>query len=79
MKAIQALLGHASFSLTADTYTSLMPKFAKAEAEATAAVVPRRRAPETPSDPDAEPTPATPREPRFTLVPANASSSRLAA
>ncbi|MFJ8311644.1 MULTISPECIES: tyrosine recombinase XerC [unclassified Streptomyces] len=79
MKAIQALLGHASFSLTADTYTSLMPQFAKAEAEATAAIVPRRRAPGTPSDPDAKPTPARQREPRFTLVPSNPSGSRLAA
>ncbi|MGW7082350.1 site-specific integrase [Streptomyces sp. NPDC054871] len=27
MKAIQALLGHSSYQLTADTYTSLMPQF----------------------------------------------------
>lgn len=45
MKAIQALLGHATFALTANTYTSLMPQFAKDEAEATVAVVPRQQVP----------------------------------
>ncbi|MCY0923505.1 MULTISPECIES: site-specific integrase [unclassified Streptomyces] len=50
MKAIQGLLGHASFALTANTYTSLMPQFAQAEADATVAVVPRKAAPETPTD-----------------------------
>lgn len=42
MKAIQALLGHASFSLTADTYTSLMPQFEKEAADAAVDLVPRK-------------------------------------
>ncbi|WP_071377134.1 tyrosine-type recombinase/integrase [Streptomyces sp. MUSC 14] len=42
MKAIQALLGHASYSLTADTYTSLMPQFEKEAADAPVELVPRK-------------------------------------
>ncbi|MFF3871769.1 tyrosine-type recombinase/integrase [Streptomyces sp. NPDC001978] len=42
MKAIQVLLGHASFSLTADTYTSVLPQFEEAQAEAPLALVPRK-------------------------------------
>ncbi len=42
MKAIQALLGHSSYSLTADTYTSLMPQFEQAAADAALHLVPRR-------------------------------------
>jgi integrase len=42
MKAIQALLGHASYSLTADTYTSLMPQFEKEAADAPVGLVPRK-------------------------------------
>ncbi|MGW2965088.1 tyrosine-type recombinase/integrase [Streptomyces sp. NPDC001220] len=42
MKAIQALLGHASYSLTADTYTSLMPQFEKEAADAPVTLVPRK-------------------------------------
>lgn len=38
MKKIQALLGHGSYSLTADTYTSVLPQFEKAEADAPAAL-----------------------------------------
>ncbi|MEU8974840.1 site-specific integrase [Streptomyces monashensis] len=41
MKKIQALLGHSRYSLTADTYTSVLPQFEKAEAEAPVALVPR--------------------------------------
>ncbi|MBT2907166.1 site-specific integrase [Streptomyces sp. McG8] len=44
MKAIQALLGRASYSLTADTYTSLMPQFEKEAADAPVALVPRKGA-----------------------------------
>ncbi|MCP8711204.1 site-specific integrase [Streptomyces cellulosae] len=44
MKAVQALLGHASYSLTADTYTSLMPQFEKEAADAPVALVPRKGA-----------------------------------
>ncbi|MFF3514675.1 tyrosine-type recombinase/integrase [Streptomyces sp. NPDC002573] len=42
MKAIQTLLGHGSYSLTADTYTSVLPQFEDAQAEAPLALVPRR-------------------------------------
>ncbi|MFF7586715.1 tyrosine-type recombinase/integrase [Kitasatospora purpeofusca] len=41
MKAIQALLGHSSYNLTANTYTALMPQFDRANAEAPLAIVPR--------------------------------------
>ncbi|MEV6835005.1 tyrosine-type recombinase/integrase [Streptomyces sp. NPDC051133] len=74
MKAIQALLGHASYSLTADTYTSLMPQFEQEAANAPVSLVPRQNAPEKPTDPDGdnetEPTPAnTPQAtPQLTLV-----------
>ncbi|MFG2975892.1 tyrosine-type recombinase/integrase [Streptomyces sp. NPDC048331] len=76
MKAIQLLLGHASFSLTADTYTSLMPQFDKANADATVAVVPRAQAapPTSPgggqSQPGEtpEPAPAADPAPRLVLI-----------
>jgi integrase len=42
LKVIQATLGHSTFALTADTYTSVLPQLARAAAEATAAVIPRR-------------------------------------
>ncbi|MDX3766343.1 MULTISPECIES: tyrosine-type recombinase/integrase [unclassified Streptomyces] len=42
MKAIQTLLGHSSYSLTADTYTSVLPQFEEAQAEAPLALVPRK-------------------------------------
>ncbi|MFF5585924.1 tyrosine-type recombinase/integrase [Streptomyces hygroscopicus] len=54
MKKIQALLGHSSYSLTADTYTSVLPQFEKAEAEASVALVPRAEKPQgSPSAPEA--------------------------
>ncbi|MFL4904898.1 tyrosine-type recombinase/integrase [Streptomyces sp. MMS24-I2-30] len=46
MKKIQTLLGHSSYSLTADTYTSVLPQFERAEADAALAVVPRAESPE---------------------------------
>ncbi|MFI9228703.1 tyrosine-type recombinase/integrase [Streptomyces rimosus] len=49
MKAIQALLGHSNYSLTADTYTSLMPQFDTAAANAPVALVPRKTPLEQPS------------------------------
>ncbi|MFB1044126.1 tyrosine-type recombinase/integrase [Streptomyces chrestomyceticus] len=53
MKKIQALLGHSSYSLTADTYTSVLPQFEKAEADASLALVPRAGSPEEAApDPD---------------------------
>ena len=48
MKKIQALLGHSSYSLTADTYTSVLPQFEKAEADAPVALVPRAGKPQKP-------------------------------
>jgi hypothetical protein len=41
LKTVQALLGHASIVLTADTYTSVLPSLARATAEATASLVRR--------------------------------------
>jgi integrase len=42
MKSIQKLLGHASYSLTADTYTSVLPQYEQAQAEAPLGIVPRK-------------------------------------
>ncbi|OOC57405.1 hypothetical protein NOSIN_23705 [Nocardiopsis sinuspersici] len=39
LKTVQAMLGHASIVLTADTYTSVLPEVAHEAAEATAALV----------------------------------------
>ena len=39
LKAIQAMLGHASIILTADTYTSVLPDLARTTAEAVAAQI----------------------------------------
>jgi integrase len=39
LKAIQAMLGHASIILTADTYTSVLPDLARATADAVAAQI----------------------------------------
>ncbi|WP_228694997.1 tyrosine-type recombinase/integrase [Amycolatopsis japonica] len=41
LKTVQALLGHVSIVLTADTYTSVLPSLAHASAEATASLVRR--------------------------------------
>ncbi|WP_411129711.1 tyrosine-type recombinase/integrase [Streptomyces sp. x-19] len=49
MKAIQALLGHSSYQLTADTYTSLLPQFEQAEANAPVDLVPRRHGADEPT------------------------------
>ncbi|HEX2809456.1 MAG TPA: tyrosine-type recombinase/integrase, partial [Kineosporiaceae bacterium] len=46
MKVVSESLGHSSLSITADTYTSVLPEVAKAAAEAVASIVPR--APRTP-------------------------------
>ncbi|GAA2621951.1 tyrosine-type recombinase/integrase [Actinomadura fulvescens] len=45
MKIISETLGHSRSSFTADVYTSVIPQVAKAAAEATATVVPRRTGP----------------------------------
>ncbi|RSM63059.1 hypothetical protein DMH03_13560 [Amycolatopsis sp. WAC 01376] len=39
LKVVQAMLGHSSIVLTADTYTSVLPCLAHSAAEATAALV----------------------------------------
>ncbi|MFD8810399.1 tyrosine-type recombinase/integrase [Streptomyces sp. NPDC059627] len=44
MKAIQVLLGHSSFKLTADTYTSVLPQLELEAADAPVAIVPRKAA-----------------------------------
>lgn len=43
MKVVSETLGHSSLGITADTYTSVFGEVAAAAAEATAALVPRRR------------------------------------
>ncbi|WP_406861454.1 site-specific integrase [Streptomyces sp. HUAS MG47] len=45
LKDIQEMLGHSSITITADTYTSLLPEADLAIAEAAARLVPRARAP----------------------------------
>jgi integrase len=42
MKVVQAMLRHSSITVTADTYTSVLPDLARNAAEKTAAIVPRR-------------------------------------
>jgi integrase len=41
-KDIQEMLGHANLNFTSDTYTSVLPQLARANAEATAKIVPRK-------------------------------------
>lgn len=45
LKIVQEMLGHSTITLTADTYTSVLPQVAQAAAEATARLVPRQRTP----------------------------------
>jgi integrase len=42
MKVVQEMLGHSSITITADTYTSVLPQVARAAAQAAADLVPRR-------------------------------------
>jgi integrase len=44
IKIVSARLGHSTSALTRDVYTSVLPDVARAAAEATAAMIPRRRA-----------------------------------
>ena len=44
MKIVSQLLRHSSITITADTYTSVLPQVARDAAEKTAALVPRARA-----------------------------------
>jgi integrase len=41
MKMVQAMLGHSSITITADTYTSILPEISKAVANAAVKLVPR--------------------------------------
>lgn len=43
MKVVSATLGHARYSFTADVYTSVVPEVSRAAAEATAAIIPRKK------------------------------------
>lgn len=52
LKNIQEMLGHSSITITADTYTSLLPEADLAVAEAAARLVPRARATSVPDDAD---------------------------
>jgi integrase len=54
LKAIQAMLGHASIILTADTYTSVLPDLARSTAKAVAAQI--MKAARTPPRPHRGPT-----------------------
>ncbi|POX54171.1 integrase [Streptomyces sp. Ru72] len=55
LKDIQEMLGHSSITVTADTYTSLLPEADLAIAEAAARLVPRARATSENTAPEAEP------------------------
>jgi integrase len=57
MKTVQTMLRHSSITITADTYTSVLPELAKTAAEKTAAIVPRRTTnTRPPTSPHPEPT-----------------------
>ncbi|MGW4129467.1 tyrosine-type recombinase/integrase [Amycolatopsis japonica] len=43
LKVVQETLGHSSWVVTRDTYTSVLPELARSAAEATVAIVPRRK------------------------------------
>ncbi|MER5647313.1 site-specific integrase [Streptosporangium sp. NPDC002524] len=58
MATIKAMLRHSSITITADTYTSIMPEVAREAAEAIAALVPRKAAVgESPEGPSRTPGP----------------------
>ncbi|MGW7422291.1 tyrosine-type recombinase/integrase [Streptomyces sp. NPDC054813] len=57
LKDIQEMLGHSSITLTADTYTSLLPEADLAIAEAAARLVPRARAASENTAPEGEAEP----------------------
>ncbi|MEW2145527.1 hypothetical protein AB0869_22200 [Micromonospora vinacea] len=48
MKVVQAMLGHSTYALTADTYTAVLPELASEAAEATARLISRRGTKRTP-------------------------------
>ncbi|MFJ9423015.1 tyrosine-type recombinase/integrase [Streptomyces sp. NPDC101249] len=72
LKDIQEMLGHSSITLTADTYTRLLPEADLAIAEAAARLVPRARATSENTDPEAEAEPDDAADPGPESVPDDA-------
>lgn len=72
LKDIQEMLGHSSITITADTYTSLLPEADLAIAEAAARLVPRARATSENTAPEAEPEPDDAEHPGPESVPDDA-------
>ncbi|MBC9730446.1 tyrosine recombinase XerC [Streptomyces sp. TRM68367] len=72
LKDIQEMLGHSSITITADTYTSLLPEADLAIAEAAARLVPRARATSENTAPEAEPEPDGEEHPSPESVPDDA-------
>ncbi|SOR81196.1 MULTISPECIES: tyrosine-type recombinase/integrase [Streptomyces] len=72
LKDIQEMLGHSSITITADTYTSLLPEADLAIAEAAARLVPRARATSENTAPEAEPEPDDTEHPGPESVPDDA-------
>ncbi|WP_030750851.1 site-specific integrase [Streptomyces sp. NRRL F-5135] len=69
LKDIQEMLGHSSITITADTYTSLLPEADLAIAEAAARLVPRARPDFKEAALEAEPEPGKSKKPSPELVP----------
>jgi hypothetical protein len=64
------MLGHSSITITADTYTSLLPEADLAIAEAAARLVPRARTTSENTAPEAEPEPDEAEKPDPESMPA---------
>jgi hypothetical protein len=75
LKDIQEMLGHSSITITADTYTSLLPETDLAIAEAAARLVPRARATSENTGLEAEPEPDNAEDPGSESVPDDAEPS----
>jgi hypothetical protein len=75
LKDIQEMLGHSSITITADTYTSLLPEADLAIAEAAARLVPRARVTAENAAPEAEPEPDEADEAQTESVPDGADPS----
>jgi len=72
LKDIQEMLGHSSITITADTYTSLLPEADLAIAEAAARLVPRARTTSENTVPEAEAEPDDAEHPGPESVPDDA-------
>ncbi|MHA5054641.1 tyrosine-type recombinase/integrase [Streptomyces sp. SD15] len=75
LKDIQEMLGHSSITITADTYTSLLPETDLAIAEAAARIVPRARRPHDAGEPAVETGPDDVEEAGGEQVPEGAEES----